>query len=117
MPDQMERGIDYAVELEITNYSHQDMHFRLIDGTPQTFKAEFPLRGKLSKESSTTVSYQVDAAVRGEYEIKQALFSLQKLPWVMGKAENLRIIQSGKGDTGFNRNKKGYGECSKIFIA
>ncbi len=92
MPDQMERGIDYSVELEVTNHSHHDMHFRIIDGTPQSFKAEFPLHGKLSKESSTTVSYPVIAAVRGEYEIKQLYFRYKSFLGLWEKQKTFELF-------------------------
>ncbi|MGM0866055.1 MAG: DUF58 domain-containing protein [Bacillota bacterium] len=69
IPDQMERGLDYVVDLEIINRSSRGMEFRILDGTPQSFQASFPLEGKLAQDSAGTLTYDVVTPVRGDYNL------------------------------------------------
>ncbi|WP_102275499.1 DUF58 domain-containing protein [Cytobacillus massiliigabonensis] len=73
-PAEMERGITYQVQIEITNDSPFALSFRLIDGVPQSFIQKFPLCGNVSNHSKALVSYEVIAPVRGEYEIDKIYF-------------------------------------------
>ncbi|MCA1064155.1 DUF58 domain-containing protein [Rossellomorea sp. AcN35-11] len=69
IPDQMERGLDYVVELKIRNTSSRGMVFRIMDGIPQSFQTSFPLTGKVAPDSAITMSYDVVTPVRGDYEL------------------------------------------------
>jgi uncharacterized protein (DUF58 family) len=73
-PAEMERGIAYQVQIKIMNESAYSFSYRLIDGVPQTFIQQFPLKGKVSKQTATQAGYEVIAPVRGEYEIDKIYF-------------------------------------------
>ena len=74
IPDQMERGLEYKVDLEIRNISPRDLTFRLLDGTPQSFQASFPLLGVLGGHSVGNHSYEVVTPVRGDYVLTKLYF-------------------------------------------
>ncbi len=74
IPEEMERGKSYAIQIEINNHSLQSFYFRLIDGIPLDFHRPFPFHGKIEKGSSTIPSYETRASVRGKYEIHKLYF-------------------------------------------
>ncbi len=74
IPEEMERGKSYAIQIEINNHSLQSFYFRLIDGIPLDFHRPFPFHGKIEKVSSTIPSYETRASVRGKYEINKLYF-------------------------------------------
>jgi uncharacterized protein (DUF58 family) len=74
IPDQMERGLDYTVDLNIKNTSHRDMSFRILDGTPQSFQTSFPLEGKIAGHSAGNMSYGLVTPVRGDYHLTRLYF-------------------------------------------
>ncbi|WP_235576045.1 DUF58 domain-containing protein [Rossellomorea vietnamensis] len=74
IPDQMERGLDYTVELTIHNTSDRNMSYRLLDGTPQNFQVTFPLEGELAGHSTVKPSYDVVTPVRGDYQLTRLYF-------------------------------------------
>lgn len=71
IPEQMERGLSYPIQLNMKNVSRRDMSFRIIDGTPQSFQTPFPLQGNLSGESKGTLTYDAVAPVRGDYHLEK----------------------------------------------
>ncbi len=71
IPPQLERGVPYTVDIEITNPSDYNMNFRLLDGIPQNFRTTFPLSGTVPKNTKIVISYEVLAPVRGDYQIKE----------------------------------------------
>ncbi|MED3550401.1 DUF58 domain-containing protein [Cytobacillus praedii] len=73
-PAEMERGIAYQVKIEIKNNSPYSLSFRLIDGIPQSFIQQFPLKGSVSMQSTVLAAYEVIAPVRGEYRIDKIYF-------------------------------------------
>ncbi|MGN7400235.1 DUF58 domain-containing protein [Cytobacillus praedii] len=73
-PAEMERGIAYQVKIEIKNNSPYSLSFRLIDGVPQSFIQQFPLKGIVSMQSTVLAVYEVIAPVRGEYRIDKIYF-------------------------------------------
>ncbi|MED3575298.1 DUF58 domain-containing protein [Cytobacillus praedii] len=73
-PAEMERGISYQVKIEIMNNSPYSLSFRLIDGIPQSFIQQFPLKGNVSMQSTVLAAYEVIAPVRGEYRIDKIYF-------------------------------------------
>lgn len=74
IPEDMERGKFYSIQIEINNNSLQSFNFRIIDGIPQSFHRPFPFRGRVRKESATIYSYETKASVRGKYEVKKLYF-------------------------------------------
>lgn len=66
---EMERGIPYAVEIEVRNDSPYSISYRLMDGLPQSFEHAFPIVGKVYGGSTTTLTYDTSASVRGKYKI------------------------------------------------
>ncbi|WP_449540504.1 DUF58 domain-containing protein [Ferdinandcohnia sp. Marseille-Q9671] len=68
---EMERGLPTTVKLEITNNSTYDVMFRLIDGVPDSFTQAFPLKGSLSKETTSVYSYETRPLERGDYQISK----------------------------------------------
>ncbi|MFI8684371.1 DUF58 domain-containing protein [Rossellomorea sp. NPDC077527] len=74
IPDQMERGLEYKVDLTINNTSHRELTYRLLDGTPQSFQASLPLNGTLAGHSSRNHSYGVVTPVRGDYVLTRLYF-------------------------------------------
>ncbi|KQL19522.1 DUF58 domain-containing protein [Cytobacillus solani] len=73
-PAEMERGITYQVQIEIKNNSPYSLSYRLIDGIPQSFIQQFPLKGNVSTQTTVLAAYEVIAPVRGEYEIDKIYF-------------------------------------------
>lgn len=71
MPEEMERGITYNVNIEIKNSSRHSFMYKIIDGIPPSFRNPFPLTGKISFRSKAQISYETRANVRGRYEIKK----------------------------------------------
>ncbi|WP_010530893.1 DUF58 domain-containing protein [Lentibacillus jeotgali] len=69
IPDALERGITYAVQIEVTNASNKACSVRLTDGIPQSFRTPFPFEGTIKAQETSALSYQVIAPVRGNYEI------------------------------------------------
>ncbi|MUK88700.1 DUF58 domain-containing protein [Ornithinibacillus sp. L9] len=68
--EEMERGIRYQVKIQFHNESDHSYRFQLIDGIPQTFQKRFPIKGMVEKGSSTTVTYETFAPVRGKYHLE-----------------------------------------------
>ncbi|MEH7345584.1 DUF58 domain-containing protein [Bacillus sp. JJ1532] len=74
IPEEIERGKTYYIQIEVNNNSQQSFHFRIIDGIPQVFHRPFPFQGKAAMGSSTIHSYETKASVRGRYEINKLYF-------------------------------------------
>lgn len=74
LPEEMERGISYPVQIEVRNASQYSLTYRLIDAIPQTFLRPFPLHGTISKETTMNVHYETKAKVRGKYKIMKLYF-------------------------------------------
>jgi uncharacterized protein (DUF58 family) len=68
---EMERGISYRVAVEVRNDSPYSFTYRMIDGLPESFERPFPIVGLIEKESTTIITYETAASVRGKYEIKK----------------------------------------------
>ncbi len=71
MQTQLERGITYAVHMDVQNTSDYNCKLTLIDGTPQSFHADFPLQSVLSGGSTTRMTYNLIAPVRGQYRLNK----------------------------------------------
>lgn len=71
---EMERGIPYTFEINVTNVSNQVLSFRLLDGLPPSFVRPFPLTGVLPKEANAVFSYVTKAFERGKYDLNKLYF-------------------------------------------
>ncbi|QKY69268.1 DUF58 domain-containing protein [Lentibacillus sp. CBA3610] len=69
LPDELERDMTYSIQIEVVNASDKSCDLRLIDGLPQSFRAPFPLTGTVKARGNSVLSYQVQAPVRGQYEV------------------------------------------------
>ncbi|WP_218212182.1 hypothetical protein, partial [Pseudomonas sp. 2822-15] len=66
---EIERGKSYEVIIEMKNESHHVMHFRFMDGIPQSFSKPFPLKSIVKGKSTAEIKYETEAPVRGKYQI------------------------------------------------
>lgn len=71
---EMERGIPYTVQFEVSNHSQHPIIFQMVDGIPQTFERPFPITGHLPKMAAVQVKYATTGFVRGKYEITRLYF-------------------------------------------
>jgi uncharacterized protein (DUF58 family) len=93
---ELERNLAYTVEIEVTNTSEHDLSFFLIDGIPQSFKRSFPLQGKVPKASTSLVTYETIAPVRGKYEIEQLYFRYSSRLGLWEKQLTIELVDSVK---------------------
>ncbi|KAB2330239.1 DUF58 domain-containing protein [Cytobacillus depressus] len=74
MPEEMERGLTYAIQVEVKNNSEQSINFRLTDGIPQSFLRPFPSKGRVLKNTQAVITYDTQASMRGNYQIDKLYF-------------------------------------------
>ncbi|MDL4840701.1 DUF58 domain-containing protein [Aquibacillus rhizosphaerae] len=79
IPAELERGLTYSVQVKIKNLSNRPISYRFIDGLPQSFKKVNPVFGKVEKEETMVVSYQIIAPVRGKYQITNLHFRFSSM--------------------------------------
>jgi uncharacterized protein (DUF58 family) len=70
MPDEMERALEYDVQVEISSESRHAFSYKMTDGIPQSFHRPFPLKGT-SSEGKSSFLYKTAAPVRGQYAIEK----------------------------------------------
>lgn len=93
---ELERNLNYTVEIEVSNTSEHDLSFCLVDGIPQSFERPFPLRGKASKISTSLVTYETNAPVRGKYDIEQLHFRYTSRFGLWEKQQTIELVDSIK---------------------
>lgn len=93
---EMERGIPYPIEIKVMNNSQHSFSFRLIDGLSQTFTRPFPILGLAPKESTTMVTYETVASVRGKYELKKIYFRYRSFIGLWEKQTKVEVTDSVK---------------------
>ncbi len=71
IPEEMERGLSYEVDIEVLNTSIKSFQFRIVDEIPQSFQRSFPIHGIVAAQGKTVVSYQITAPVRGKYTMNK----------------------------------------------
>jgi uncharacterized protein (DUF58 family) len=71
VPSNLERGLNYKVELNITSNSTLSCHIEVIDGVPQSFVSNFPLEGVVPSKDTVQLVYEVVAPVRGSYLLEK----------------------------------------------
>jgi uncharacterized protein (DUF58 family) len=96
IPNEIERGLSYEVQIEITNNSPYEMNFRFVDGIPQSFKKEFPIHGKVHKETISVVTYETIAQIRGKYDINKLYFRYKSLLGLWEKQTTLVLNDTVK---------------------
>jgi uncharacterized protein (DUF58 family) len=77
MKEDLERGQDFEVSLQLTNNSPSTIKFRLIDHLPPSFSDPFPLTGKIPNGQTVTWFYHSQASIRGDYEVDKVYFRYQ----------------------------------------
>ncbi|GGJ94507.1 membrane protein [Lentibacillus kapialis] len=98
IPEELERGIAYSVQIEIANASTKSCEIRLIDGLPQSFRAPFPLEESVEAQQTSVLSYQVTAPVRGKYDISKlfiryrSIFGLWEKQMATVIKQNVKVI-------------------------
>ena len=76
---EMERGNSTPVEIEITNASTYGLTYRFVDGIPASFSNLFPIKGKISGQTTTRITYETEATERGDYQINKLYFRYRSL--------------------------------------
>ncbi|WP_233711060.1 DUF58 domain-containing protein [Lederbergia citrisecunda] len=79
IPDELERDLNYKVQIVVTNRSKYSFSYSLIDGIPQSFQRKFPLIGSVDKGKTIVIEYETTAPVRGEYELTKLYFRFSSL--------------------------------------
>jgi len=135
LPKEMERGISYPIEIEVSNSSPYSISYQMVDGLPQSFDRPFPLKGKIPKDSAAVVTYPTTANVRGNYDVQRLYFryssrfglwekqttvplmeTVKAIPDLTETKQYLANAQSYLKYEGLNirRQRSGVGDFSKI---
>ncbi|PFN96164.1 DUF58 domain-containing protein [Bacillus sp. AFS076308] len=135
LPKELERGISYPIEIEVSNSSPYFFSYQLLDGLPQSFERPFPLKGQIQKDSTVVITYDTTATIRGDYDVqklyfrysgrfglweKQTTVSLKEtvkvIPDLTETKQYLENAQSYLKYEGLNirRQRSGVGDFSKI---
>ncbi len=96
MPEEMERSISYDIHITIINNSSLSFMYEIIDGIPQSFRSSFPLRGNIKSNSSTMVTYETFALVRGLYQIEKLYLRYSSVLGLWQKHKTIEVEQSVK---------------------
>ncbi|MBM7655607.1 DUF58 domain-containing protein [Neobacillus cucumis] len=96
LPTELERGISYSIEIEISNSSPYSLFYRLVDGLPLSFNWPFPLKGQIPKDSAQVITYHTTAKVRGNYDVKKLYFRYSSLIGLWEKQTTVDLAQSVK---------------------
>lgn len=96
IPDELERGILYYVQIEVANASAKSCNFQLIDGLPQSFRTPFPLKGTVKARGTSVLSCQITAPVRGKYEVAKLFIRYTSIFGLWQKQMAFNIEQSVK---------------------
>ncbi|MRG87480.1 DUF58 domain-containing protein [Salinibacillus xinjiangensis] len=71
IPNEMERGLSYNVQVELGNASAHGLRARIIDGLPQSFEQSFPLNVTIPYGEKMTLTYETKALFRGDYNVSK----------------------------------------------
>ena len=96
LPKEMERGLSYPIEIEVSNSSSYSLMYRLMDGLPQSFDRPFPLKGSIPKNSVVVVTYHSTAAVRGDYQVQKLYFRYRSRLGLWEKQTTVSLPESVK---------------------
>ncbi|WML31307.1 DUF58 domain-containing protein [Neobacillus sp. OS1-32] len=96
VPEEMERGLSYAVTIKVDNSSAYTVSYRFIDSLPQSFVRPFPVRGTIAKDSLVKIDYDTTAADRGKYEVNKLYFRYRSLFGLWEKQTTVELPQTVK---------------------
>ncbi|HAM80832.1 DUF58 domain-containing protein [Ornithinibacillus bavariensis] len=77
IPANLERGLNYIVNLQVQNNSNLSCHIQLIDGMPQSFISNFPIEGVVPGRGTVELTYPIIAPVRGKYLLEKMFIRYQ----------------------------------------
>lgn len=113
---ELERNLSYTVEIEVSNTSEHDFNFFLVDGIPQSFERPFPLRGKAPRVSTSLVTYEINAPVRGQYEIEQLYFRYTSRFGLWAKQQTIELVDSVKVIPDLTETKHYLGNAQRFLL-
>ncbi|MBE1555245.1 DUF58 domain-containing protein [Sporosarcina limicola] len=113
---ELERNLTYTVEIEVSNTSEHDLSFFLVDGIPQSFKQPFPLQGKAQKASTSLVTYETNAPVRGKYEIEKLYFRYTSRFGLWKKQQTIGLVDSVKVIPDLTETKHYLGNAQRFLL-
>ena len=113
---ELERNLAYTVEIEVNNTSEHDLSFFLVDGIPQSFERSFPLKGKVPKTSTSLVTYETNAPVRGKYEIEQLYFRYSSRFGLWEKQLTIELVDSVKVIPDLTETKHYLGNAQRFLL-
>lgn len=116
IPEELERGLDYTVTIEINNLSDHAIAFSLVDGIPQTFSRPFPLKGSVKAGSETQISYETIAPVRGKYEINHLYFRYRSFLGLWEKQMLVDLKKTVKVIPDLTDTKSFLGDAQKFLL-
>jgi uncharacterized protein (DUF58 family) len=115
LPEEMERGLPYNVQITITNASGSPIRFRLVDEIPQSFKRPFPLHGSLLSDTTSVFQYETEASVRGKYEVNKLHFRYKSVIGLWEKQATVEIADTVKVIPDLTETKQ-YLESAQQFL-
>ncbi|MBO0586744.1 DUF58 domain-containing protein [Sporosarcina sp. E16_8] len=113
---ELERNLSYTVEIEVSNTSEHDLSFFLVDAIPQSFKRPFPLRGKAPRASTSLVTYETNAPVRGLYEIDRLYFRYTSRFGLWAKQQTVELVDSVKVIPDLTETKHYLGNAQRFLL-
>ncbi|MBS4208022.1 DUF58 domain-containing protein [Bacillus sp. FJAT-50079] len=96
LPEEMERGLLYTVEVEVNNRSTYSIAYSFIDGLPPSFQRPFPWKGTAFKQSATKVTYETSASIRGKYAMNKLYFRYKSFAGLWEKQMTIEWDQQVK---------------------
>ncbi|CRK83200.1 DUF58 domain-containing protein [Neobacillus massiliamazoniensis] len=96
LPEEMERGLPYTIQLEVNNHSQHSFSYRMVDNLPQSFVQPFPIVGMAAKEAVTEVTYETTASVRGKYEVTKLFCRYRSFIGLWEKQTTVDIVDTVK---------------------
>ncbi|RIW31888.1 DUF58 domain-containing protein [Bacillus salacetis] len=95
MPDEMERALEYDVQVKVSSESKHAFSYKIVDGIPQSFERPFPLQGSAG-EGTSTLLYKTAAPVRGQYAIEKLFLRYRSKLGLWEKQKTFTIEESVK---------------------
>ncbi|PLS09533.1 DUF58 domain-containing protein [Neobacillus cucumis] len=115
LPKEMERGVTYPIEIEVSNSSASALHYRILDGLPQSFDRPFPIKGHISKDTAAVITYQTTAYIRGNYLVQKLYFRYSSLLGLWEKQTTVDLAETVKVIPDLTETKQ-YLENAQAFL-
>lgn len=71
IPIKLERDLIYDIKIDVKNKSDKSFQFIVRDDLPQSFIKKTSIKGEVGAKEEKTFSYQLSAAIRGDYRLAQ----------------------------------------------